>query len=163
VTRDPVDMADPAAVLACACRCARRWAYPPLIDLDEAESIATLAAAVAIATYRPEMGEAAGWIMMRVRSAIVDERRRLIGRTGQHPRQVPTDPFPEAADTGPLPGDVIQVVAFLDSLSPAHRETTDLALEGLGRAAIARDVAMRPSSITSRFHVIAQRWREYAA
>lgn len=136
---------------------ARRGWVPPSVGVDELKQAALL-----VLWLKPPQQEA-GVVYVTVRSAMVDELRRLTGRTADSYRRMeaPSEEHQElsegvCADTPEALLMVKRAIAVLDSLPERWRACVERLVDGELAQDVAHDMGLTPSMVSkymSRLHV----------
>jgi RNA polymerase sigma-70 factor (ECF subfamily) len=126
-------------------------------DRVEAEDVvhdAFVAVAERAGQYRPERGAVAAWLFTTVRNLALDRVRRRTRRaqiTDRDLRHEPRDPVADPELLSSLDGERRRVRRALESLSPAQRETLEIAFfEGLSYPEIATREGVPLGTVKSR-------------
>ena len=104
--------------------------------------------------YQPERGTVAAWLITTVRNQALDRARRRIRRvqiTEEELRHEPKEPAVDPEQLTWVEHERAEVLAALATLSPAHRETLEIAFfEGLSYPEIAERQQVALGTVKSR-------------
>lgn len=144
---------NPAEHLGLIGRVLARGSYYP-IEYEEAMGIGMLALVKAVASYDPSRGAWSSWAILRINGDLVDEQRRLCGRSRPNPQVHSLDVLQELDSEFDIPTECIlpsrsTIDHLIGALNPRRQDVMRMTyVDELSVAAIARKLGVSESRVS---------------